>query len=79
MEPAKETFVTNFKSVVVKVSDGSLVRGKVNIGENYHRLSDLFKRSNDAFIVVVSDESPECPNKVFFINKQYIIWAEAQD
>jgi hypothetical protein len=79
MEPAKDTYVTNFKQVMVKVSDGSLVRGKVNIGENYHRLSDLFKHSNDSFIVVVADEAPESVNKVFFINKQYIIWAEAQD
>jgi hypothetical protein len=79
MDAVKEPYVANFKNVLVKVSDGTLLRGKVNIGENYHRLSDMFRHSNDSFIVLVAEESPENTKKVFFINKTYIIWAEAQD
>ena len=79
MEAVNESYVANFKNVLVKVSDGSLLRGRVNIGENYRRLSDLFRHSNESFIVMVSEESQENPKKVFFINKNYIIWAEAQD
>jgi len=79
MEAVIESYAANFKNVLVKVSDGSLLRGRVNIGENYRRLSDLFRHSNESFIVMVSEESPENPKKVFFINKNYIIWAEAQD
>jgi hypothetical protein len=79
MEAVIESYAANFKNVLVKVSDGSLLRGRVNIGENYRRLSDLFRHSNESFIVMVSEETPESPKKVFFINKNYIIWAEAQD
>ena len=79
METVMESHGANYKNVQVKVSDGSLLRGRVNIGENYRRLSDLFRHSNDSFIVMVSEESPDNPQKVYFINKSYIIWAEAQD
>jgi len=74
-----EPYVTNFKNVEVKISDGSLIKGKVNIGENYNRLSDLFRHTNDSFITVVSEEFHESPIKVYFINKNYIIWAGAED
>ncbi len=79
MDLEKELYVANFKNVQVKVSDGSLIRGKVNIGDNYHRVSDMFRHSNDSFIVLVSEESPDSPQKVYFINRNYIVWAEAQD
>lgn len=79
MDALKESYMADFRNVQVKVSDGSLLRGKVNIGDNYRRLSDLFKHSDDSFIVMVSEEPPEHPPKVYFINKNYIIWAEAQD
>ena len=79
MENLHETYVTNFKNVEVKISDGSLIKGKVNIGENYNRLSDLFRHTNDSFITVVAEDPHESPNKVYFINKNYIIWAGAED
>jgi hypothetical protein len=79
MEDIRKLYVTNFKNVEVKISDGSLIKGKVNIGENYHRLSDLFRHDNEPFIVVVSEDTHESPNKVCFINKKYIIWAGAED
>ena len=79
MENLHETYVTNFKNVEVKISDGSLIKGKVNIGENYNRLSDLFRHTNQTFITVVAEDFPESPKKVYFINKNYIIWAGAED
>jgi hypothetical protein len=72
-------YVTNFKNVEVRIFDGSLIKGKVNIGESYQRLSDLFRHTNDSFITVVSEELHESPIKVYFINKNYIIWAGAED
>ena len=79
MEDIRKLYVTNFKNVEVKISDGSLIKGKVNIGENYHRLSDLFRQTNDTFITVVAEDPHETPKKVYFINKNYIIWAGAED
>jgi hypothetical protein len=72
-------YVTNFKNVEVKISDGSLIKGKVNIGETYNRLSDLFRHSNYTFITVVVEDPDQGPKKVYFINKNYIIWAGAED
>ena len=79
MDIPQGPYATNFKNVEVKISDGSLIKGKVNIGENFHRLSDLFRHASDSFITVVSDDLRESPNKVYFINKNYIIWAGAED
>jgi hypothetical protein len=79
MENFKETYLANSKNVEVKISDGSMIKGRVNIGEHYQRLSDLFRHSNDNFIVVVPEEALEIPKKVYFINKTYIIWAGAED
>jgi len=72
-------FTTNFKNVSVKISDGSMIKGKVNIGENYHRLSDMFRHSDDPFIIIVSEEFAEGSKKVYFVNKTYIMWAGAED
>jgi hypothetical protein len=72
-------YVRNFKDVVVKISDGTTVKGKVNIGDRFHRLSDLFRLSQESFITLVSEESTESLNEVFFINKNYILWAKAED
>jgi hypothetical protein len=79
MDNLEGPFPTNFKNVSVKISDGSMIKGKMNIGENYHRLSDLFRHSDEPFIIVVSEEPSDGSKKVFFINKTYIIWAGAED
>ncbi len=79
MEKAREHYATNYKNVVVKISDGSMIKGKVNIRETHKRLSDFFRLSEEQFITVVSDEPKENPQNVFFVNKQYIIWAGPED
>lgn len=66
----------NFHNVTVKMSDGSVFAGKVNI-RNYQRLSDFFKNADERFIVVIPDE--EHQQRASMVNKQYIIWAEAND
>ncbi len=79
MDNLEESFVSNFRNVSVKISDGSMIKGKINIGDNFHRLSDLFKHSNDPFITVVAEETGEDPKRVFFINKTFIVWAGTED
>lgn len=65
----------NFKEVsTVKMSDGSIFAGKVNI-RNFPRLSDFLRSASDPFIAIVSDEG-EPHSKVLMVNKNYIIWAE---
>jgi hypothetical protein len=75
VEESKEWEV-NFKRVTIKMSDGSVFTGKMNI-RNFQRLSDFFRGADDRFVVVVSDEDQ--PQRVLMVNKNYIIWAEAAE
>jgi hypothetical protein len=71
---------TNFKPLAVKMSDGSLLAGKVNI-RNFQRLSDFFRQSDDQFITMLAagGQEGEPTQKVIMVNKSYIVWAETQD
>jgi hypothetical protein len=73
-----DDYSINYKHILVRLSDGSSIRGNVNLGD-YKRLSDLVKHSTDKFITVVSEGTSEEPIKVFLVNKDYMIWAEAED
>jgi len=68
-------YTLNFKNVEIKMSDGSMIKGTVNISETQRRLSDFLRYSQEQFITVVSEESSEESKKVFFVNKQHIVWA----
>jgi small nuclear ribonucleoprotein (snRNP)-like protein len=74
MEKLKESYATNYKNVIVKISDGSTIKGKVNIRETHQRLSDYFRYSQEQFITIISEETKEDSQNVFFVNKDYIVW-----
>ncbi len=75
MQKPTDQWVRNYKGVIVKMTDGSILEGKVNIGE-MTRLSHLFKVTQENFILLVPEEGSR---KVFIINKNYILWAESED
>ena len=75
MDNLRARYVTNYKNVMVKISDGTMIKGKVNIRDMHQRLSDFFKHSQEQFITVISEESREDSQNVFFVNKNYIVWA----
>ncbi len=62
----------NFQPVSVKMTDGSVLTGMVNI-RSFPRLSDFFREGDDPFIVVVEDRD----DRVVIVNKSYIMWAVA--
>jgi hypothetical protein len=64
----------NFKRVTVKMSDGSVFSGEVNI-RTFRRLSDFFKGADDNFVLLVSGDDQG--RRVLMVNKNYIVWAEA--
>jgi len=68
-------FEKNYKGICVKISDGSMVKGKINL-TNYPRISDMLKNSNEKFITVVADAQSQDLTKVYIINKEFMIWAE---
>ncbi|MGC1404553.1 MAG: hypothetical protein WA974_16670, partial [Thermodesulfobacteriota bacterium] len=44
----------NYRQVTVKMSDGLVYTGKVNIRQ-FPRLSDFFRNAEDRFLVVISE------------------------
>ena len=70
------------RTVTIKLTDGSLIRGQVNL---YHeemvlnRVSDLFTRDKDPFLVVFGALMEGLTNQVLIVNKQNIIWIAPED
>ncbi len=75
MEQTKDQWVRNYKKVTVKMTDGSILKGKINI-KDFPRLSMLFKTTPDNFITLVPEEDSK---KGIIINKNYVLWAESED
>lgn len=78
MELRKDAYKTEYKNITVKTTDGSTFNGKVNIGIK-ERLSDLFTKPEKPFIILLNGEQEERAEKVLFINKNHIIWAEPEE
>jgi hypothetical protein len=57
-------FEKNYKWICVKISDGSMVKGRINL-TNYQRISDMLKNSNEKFITIVADEQNPDSQKVY--------------
>ncbi len=75
MEQPEDNWIRNYKNITVKMTDGSIIKGKINIRET-GKLSFLFKAVPENFITVVPEEGQK---KVFIINKNFILWAESED
>ena len=67
----KDLYPINYNEVAVKMTDGSIVKGRINIGE-HKRLSDSLKLSPDKYITIVCDK-PDGDSEIFLLNKSYIV------
>jgi hypothetical protein len=70
------------RKVTVKMVDGSLVQGKVNVfhdEEVVHRVSDIFTKVSDPFIVVFDATAEGKSGRVLIINKRNIAWVSPED
>jgi len=70
------------RKVTIKMVDGSLVQGKVNVyhGEEVvQRVSDIFTKVTDPFIVVFDATAEGKSGRVLIINKRNIAWASPED
>jgi hypothetical protein len=68
-------YVINYKLITIKMTDGSLITGRINIGV-FRRFSDFFKELVDPFLVISEEEKPQ---RVVMVNKNYVLWAETQE
>jgi hypothetical protein len=70
------------RNVTIKLVDGSLVQGKVNL---YHdeaainRVSDIFTKLSDPFVVVFEATAEGKSGRVLIMNKQNIAWVSPED
>jgi len=79
MEMVDKTKILKPVDVTIKTLDGSLVEGKVNLGYE-NRMSDLFTKTDNPFIVVFDATHVGSPKKkVLVVNKQHIVWAEPRE
>ena len=68
--------------VIMKLVDGSLVRGKINLHHDEHmiqRVSEIFTQVKDPFLVVFDATFEGKSGCVMVINKRNIIWASPGD
>jgi hypothetical protein len=71
-------YAKNYQNIKAKISDGSLITGKINI-MSFSRLSEYLKQSNDRFITILSEETEGAGKKTTIVNKDHIIWADTWD
>jgi hypothetical protein len=65
--------------VSIKTLDGSVIEAKVNLGYE-NRVSDLFTKTDNSFIVLFDAVHLGSPKKkLLVLNKQHIVWAEPRD
>ncbi len=70
------------RKVLVKLVDGSTLKGKINL---YHeevvlpRVSDVLTKIPDPFIVIFEATAEGQTDRVMIINKANIIWVSPED
>ena len=70
------------RKVILKLADGSMVKGKINLHHDeavIQRVSDIFTRIADPFIVVFDATVGGEAGKVLIVNKHNVIWASPED
>jgi hypothetical protein len=70
------------RKVTIKLVDGSLVQGKVNLlnsEEAVQRVSDIFTKLADPFVVVFDVTAEGRNGRVLIMNKRNIAWVSPED
>jgi hypothetical protein len=65
----------NKTKLAVCLSDGTVIKGTLNI-HKYNRLSDfLNSKEADPFLIIYDAVMPGATSKVAIINREHIVWA----
>jgi len=78
LEQSKDVYKKEYRAARIKTTDGVTWEGKVNIGIKA-RVSDLFTKTDDPFIVLSDVERKDGVKTVLFVNKNAIVWVEPED
>jgi len=71
----KEKVVVGHVSILTV--DGSMIRGKINLGDK-ERISDVLVKGDSPYLVVFDASTASVQGKVLIVNKQHIIWVEPE-
>ena len=66
------------REVSIKLVDGSLIKGKVNLHHDEHmlqRVSEIFTQIDEPFLVIYDATFEGKSDQVLIINKRNIVWA----
>jgi hypothetical protein len=72
----EQAWQVNYMRVTVKMSDGTLYAGKLNI-RDFDRASDFFRHAEEQFYLMVVSV-PDGSEKIMMLNKNFIISAETE-
>jgi len=78
MEKKQDAYKSEYRRVTIRTTDGSTILGKVNIGI-LDRVSDLFTKTDNPFIILVDAEHKDISEKILFVNRNNIVWVEPED
>lgn len=78
MEESHDAYKREYRKVTIRTIDGSTILGKVNIGIK-DRVSDIFTKTDNPFIVLFDVEHKDISGKVLFVNRNNIVWVEPED
>jgi small nuclear ribonucleoprotein (snRNP)-like protein len=78
MEERQDAYKREYRRVTIRTTDGSTILGKVNIGIK-DRVSDLFTKTDNPFIILVDAEHKDISEKTLFVNRNNIVWVEPED
>ncbi|MGP8052139.1 MAG: hypothetical protein ACLPYB_16230 [Desulfobaccales bacterium] len=72
------------RKVTIKLVDGSLVKGKINLHKHkdesvIERASEMFTKHQDPFVVVFEATFEGVSGRVVIINKHNVIWVSPDD
>ena len=72
----------NSREVTIKLVDGSLIKGKVNLHHDEHmlqRVSEIFTQIDEPFLVIYDATFEGKSDRVLIINKRNIVWASPEN
>ncbi len=78
MEERKDSYKTEYRRITIRTSDGNTLMGEVNLGMK-ERVSDLFTKTENPYIVLLNVEHKDGSGKVLIVNKNHIVWAEPEE
>ena len=78
MEERRDPYKTEYRKITIRTSDGNTLMGEVNLGMK-ERVSDLFTKTENPYIVLLNVEHKDGSGKVLIVNKNHIVWAEPEE